>query len=114
MPRLLEDRELDFIKLLNASPTINSGATFSDGDAVIKSKNHAFDTIRVEIKATDAKSFSIKKETWMKIKKIGFQNNQMPILATDIAGERLVTMDANDFMSLLSLIEVFYDSMDGG
>lgn len=105
MPRLLEDREHQFIKILNAKPTINSGATFSDGDAVMKTVLGDYNKIGVEIKCTDAKSYSIKKETWQKIKKISQQHMQMPLLAVDIAGERLIVLDANDFMSMISFIE---------
>ena len=112
--RLLADREKEFIAFLKARPTINSGATFSDGDATMKVTLEDYDRIGVEIKCTDAKSFSIKKETWEKIKKIGYQNSQMPLLAIDISGERLIVMDANDFMSMISFIETLYDSTDGG
>lgn len=105
MPRWLADREESFLELLNARLTVNSGATFSDGDGVMHYQVGDYDRIGVEVKATDAKSYSLKKETWEKINREARRINLMPIMGIDISGERLVVMDANDFMSMLSFIE---------
>lgn len=104
--RQLADREKAFLKLLQAKATINSGATFSDGDGVLKQQIGDYDKIGVEIKCTDAKSYILKIDTWEKINNEARRIGQMPLLGIDIQNTKLVLMSANDFMGMLSFIEV--------
>lgn len=99
MSRKLSDREESFLKDLGAKPTFNSGAVFGDGDGLIK--NRVTDDISVEVKATDAKSYSLKADTWKKIKKEAQRLKNDPLLAIDIQGTKLVVLDMNDFIELL-------------
>jgi len=105
MPRKLADREESFLELLKAGQTINSGATFGDGDGVIRHNVGDYNRIGVEIKCTDSKSYSLKKETWDKIDTEASRIGYMPLLGIDIDGTRLVTMTANDFMMMLGYID---------
>lgn len=109
MPRQLADREADFLKLLGARETVNSGATFGDGDGVIRHNVGDYDRIGVEIKATDAKSFSLKKETWDKIDTEASRIGYMPLMGIDISGTKLIVMTANDFMMMLGYIDKLND-----
>jgi len=97
MPRKLSDREEKYLKILGADPTINSGATFGDGDGVIHGDWNSYG---IEVKATDAKSFSIKLDIWKKIEHEANRINLEPILAIDIQGKRLIIMDVNEFRKL--------------
>ena len=96
--RKLADREKKFLKLLDAYPSINSGATFSDNDGMIQ---YPYGKISVEVKCTDAKSFSLKKEIWDKTDKEARRINATPIMGIDIQGKRLIVIDANDFLEML-------------
>jgi len=98
MPRQLADREKQFLKILGADPTINSGATFSDGDGVMHGKESG--DYAVEVKSTDAKSFSIKLDTWKKIKKQANRIHQTPLLAVDIQKTQLIVLELNEFIML--------------
>lgn len=97
MPRQLANREKKFLGFLGADRTINSGATFGDGDGIIRG---SWTSYGVEVKCTDAKSFSVKAETWKKIAKEANRLNHEPVLAVDIQGVKLVVLDANEFVKL--------------
>lgn len=103
MPRQLSDREKSFLKILNAKPSINSGATFGDTDGFIE--YYIADDVAVEVKATDAKSFSIKKETWDKTAKQASRIGKVPMLAVDIQKTRLIILDINDYLTLIDRLE---------
>jgi hypothetical protein len=112
MKRKLSEREKSFLKLLNASPTINSGATFGDNDGVMYYQVGDYDKLSVEVKCTDNKSFPLKKETWDKTEKEARRIDRMPLMAIDVQGTRLVVMSANDFMSIISYLEAIHYHSD--
>ena len=103
MPRQLSDREKAILKKLGAQATINSGATFSDADGILR--NRRANDYGIEIKATDAKSFSIKLETWNKVKKETTRIGLEPMLAVDIQKTTLIVLDINEFLTLLDRLE---------
>jgi hypothetical protein len=107
MPRQLSDREKEFLEFLNARPTINSGATFGDNDGTAYFQVGDYDKISIEVKCTDKKSFSLKKEIWQKTNKEARRIDQMPIMGIDIDGEKLVVMSANDFLAMVSYLDTF-------
>jgi len=102
MPRKLSDREKKFLEILDANPTINSGATFGDADGILSNYSGRYG---IEVKSTDAKSFSIKLETWKKVKRESNRIGLEPILAIDIQGERLIVLSNNQFLTLLDICE---------
>lgn len=57
-------------------------------------------SLLVEGKHTDKQSYSIKVETWDKIRREALLDGRMPVLALEIAGRRLVVIDEEDFFAL--------------
>lgn len=104
--RKLAEREKRFLQLLDATETINSGATFEDGDgyvellAPIDYSGHK--KIFVEVKSTDKESFSLKLMDWKKYRKQGTRIGMLPLMGIDIQGERLVVLTLSDFMSIIA------------
>src|SRR3990167_4806712 len=103
--RKLADREKKGLKQMGARPTINSGATRQDGDGrkilgcPIGMAN--YNALFIEWKSTDAKSFSVKKDTMEKARRQALQNNDLPILVVDMKLDKYVVLGYDDFMDLL-------------
>ena len=106
--RKLQNREIEFLNILNAESTINSGASLNDGDGLIKFENPFNDfgntRISVEVKATDNKSFSINQNTLDKIEKQARRIGSVPLLAVDIQKKRYIVLDAQDFMAIMEYL----------
>jgi len=103
MPRLLADREKAVLKMLGASPTVNSGSNFGDADGILRNK--VANDYAIEVKATDAKSFSVKLDTWKKVRHEANRIGLEPLLAVDIQKTTLVILDINEFLTLLDRLE---------
>ena len=93
------------LKSLGATETINSGATQKNGDGFIKLDNYRtsiFNGFLIEAKFTEKLGFRITKDTLDKIKKEGYDNNQMGVLLVgfidkDKHSEEFIMMDVNAF-----------------
>ena len=55
---------------------------------------------RVEAKLTEKASYSLKRTILEKIEREALINNQIPVLATDIQGERYATLRWDDFTAI--------------
>lgn len=105
MHRKLAKREAEFLNEINASPTINSGATFEDADGIIVMENPFNDfgdtKISVEVKCTDNKSYSLKPEILKKLEKQARRIGTVPALAVDIQEDKYIVLNVRDFMAML-------------
>jgi hypothetical protein len=104
MHRKLSNRETAVLNALGAKPTINSGATFGDNDGVLKNTKARI-AYGIEVKATDAKSFSIKLDTWKKAQHEANRIGLEPLLAVDIQKTTLIVLSIDEFLTLLDRIE---------
>src|SRR4030067_1041102 len=103
--RKLANREKDGLKKMGATRTINSGATRQDGDGrkVLKCKIGManYSALFIEWKSTDAKSFSVKRDTMGQARRQALQNNDLPVLVVDMKLDKYVVLGYDDFMDLL-------------
>lgn len=115
--RKLANREEKIIKKMGARKTVNSGATRNDGDGRkilgCKVGYRQYNGILIEIKSTDAKSFSVKKDTMEKARRQALQNDDLPILVVDMGVDKFVVLGYDDWMDLLDDYENAKTSLDG-
>lgn len=110
MPRLQAQRTTKLLKKSGARETINSGATFSDGDATLNNpifKELGYSGCVIEAKSTQNKSFSLTKDLWEKHRSESMAIGKMPLFMIDLEkyNRTLVTMDYNDLLAILQKIE---------
>lgn len=103
--RKLADRENKVIKNMGARKTVNSGATRQDGDGrrvlLCKVGFREYNGILLEVKSTDAKSFSVKADTMEKARRQALQNDDMPVLVVDMNVDKFVVLRYDDFLDLV-------------
>lgn len=97
----------NIVKALGGQETINSGATFGDNDAKRDQKLAplGYKGYSVEIKVTDKKSYSLKKETLAKTRKEALVSQRMPVMVIDINGFRCAVLGFDDFTGMISLLD---------
>lgn len=61
------------------------------------------DDLLIEAKTTEKGSYSIKRETWEKIRREALLDGRVPVLAISIQNRNLVVLDEEDFLELRSL-----------
>lgn len=107
MKRNKAARTTKILASMGATETINSGATFADNDAILKTDfpigNFRYNGISIEVKATNKKSFSVSKELWEKIKKEAAAGYHLPTLVIDLldGDKTLVVLDKEDFIDII-------------
>lgn len=104
--RRLAKREKETLKAMGATRTINSGATFGDGDGRIKFTKamgyYDYRGILVEVKSTDKKQFILKRDILEKAEKQAAANRDMPILVVDFGDRRYVLLAEGDFSDIIT------------
>lgn len=105
MPRQLAEREKQTIKDMGGKPTINSGATFQDGDGRIKFNTslgyYGFRGMLLEVKSTDKKQFTLKKDILEKAELQARANKDLPAVVVDFGKKRYIILDEADFTDIL-------------
>lgn len=108
MGRKFSEREEQLLEQMGAIPTVNSGASFGDGDGLIPAPHltlYDYDGIAVEIKSTGKKQRAVSLEELRKISEQA--GHSMPAFIIDFYnekrkyGEAFVILTLDDFMALL-------------
>ena len=60
-----------------------------------------FESLLVESKQTDKKSYSVTCNTWDKITHEALLDGKMPMMSVEIQGRELIILNKHDFISLL-------------
>lgn len=106
--RKLADREAYFLGILDAEPTVNSGASLGDADGILSLDNPVNDfgqnRFTIEVKCTDNKSYSLNLEILRKLIKQAQQAGNIPLLAVDIQKERFIVMPVQELLAILAYL----------